>query len=866
MKSKLIIFSFIAVLLNYHDSVAAVECVVPPACSDLGFTQTYSDCINGDDKVDCPLNTTNLETNKYYCSKCKLHWTMENNECVAADNCSIYDVLTSAELYNGKVLTYAAVAGDNLKGDTNSAIYKAAHYAPKVNGVEVTSDEFKAGTWYLPTIGEWMEAWGFSGDNVCSITAGTGNSGAKSASQSSLDEMLTSNATYWSITEAENNVDDCVDEQGTECVKARNSKVWGFQAANGGRQPLTKTASYKVRYFNLLENDFCPKDNKDGTSTESDRIKVGDNVCNTITDENDNKKIPYGDECSDQSAIGRVVWVSESGQSAKIMSLSDEDSKWMTTTGGENEQEGKDQSSITNYSPNLLRNTLLQIGECNNYCPYPEYENWNPIDKGQENTNNIDSNLSTASPMVTTGAKNYTLPYFPQDPNIGKGTWYVPSISEWIFAIGFDQLTYATAIANADSGEAVTINSDIGSTKSGLNSIKDAFDAIRSRGYLVADFSTNAMYWSSTENKDNLGQAWGIYLDENNAGKRVFENKVTEGKVRYFNYLKDMFCQNAFGLEVGNVVFIKGNGELVIHNIEELPSSGEDETPVGVIVWAGRQSAKIISLKEGAYQWATNNTDAKTNAVSVNDFEVLYAGQTQGSITSCEEVAYTDKFGIETTLISKEDNKSCSDDKGTTYKLTDGNPVLCYPKECMCASDKTYVRDKEGDEPSCETAYRSCGSFSTANNTINTVDNSSRDLGCYPYSTDDENSEANECSGDGAQCTEKVVRMLANTMDVQKTWKQDGYPMWCFPNKDNDEHQVSGYSNKYNDSITKKCQDHENEFYAQGYKLVGPMLPTTDYDYLYPEPNYRIKRFIWEKASCQNDDEPHGFRCLYKKR
>ena len=210
-------------------------------------------------------------------------------------------------LFNGKANTEAILAE---LGEAASAASAADKF------YVIDEDE----EWYLPAIGEWMEAYG---TDMSAITNGFGTSGAgtTTANKTAINNALTTlrlagveakeltGSWYWSSSELP------------------GGYSWLLGAHNGNRSNLSKNKYYYVRAFQLLENCFDPLTLSDGSGAGGgvgglSAPKIGDIMY-------DDKSWSSSDEASyrqkageGRTAIGVVVGVEEDG-SVKIINLKD---------------------------------------------------------------------------------------------------------------------------------------------------------------------------------------------------------------------------------------------------------------------------------------------------------------------------------------------------------------------------------------------------------------------------------------------------------------------------------------------------------------------------------------------------------------
>ena len=240
-------------------------------------------------------------------------------------------------IHDGKGNTEAMVAAheNNTKDPlSNYAVFEAVNnYA-----VADAGDEFGEGTWYVPSIGEMMQIYGYTASNV----SGTATSGRYNKNLTNINNTLSEIGTavsgeYWTSTE----------------LNQYNS--WKFNTTTAYRNLYEKSNSLPVRAFQFLENAFNPLD----YATEQ-RPKIGNIYYNDGTwgDVDGHTKATEEDN---KVAVGVITNVSGSGD-ITIMSLDNvvvsEDTKKYKWGGW-----GTDQSDIDNIGANELTRRIRLEGE-----------------------------------------------------------------------------------------------------------------------------------------------------------------------------------------------------------------------------------------------------------------------------------------------------------------------------------------------------------------------------------------------------------------------------------------------------------------------------------------------------------------------
>ena len=214
----------------------------------------------------------------------------------------------NADLYDGQSNTQAIV---NQIGKQGLAAYAATQfYAP---GTDKNGD-FGQGNWYLPSIGEWMNVYGY---DTSKMTSGTGTSGAvgdnKAAINAALEKLKAGGADaaplssgyYWSSSEYGSNYS------------------WVLDMGSGYRGDYDKSSNYYERCFQLIENCFYPFNSSgaaSGGAGETAIPQIGDVMY-------DDKSFGSADDyaaakAAGKTAVGIITEVLDDG-SVKIMNLKD---------------------------------------------------------------------------------------------------------------------------------------------------------------------------------------------------------------------------------------------------------------------------------------------------------------------------------------------------------------------------------------------------------------------------------------------------------------------------------------------------------------------------------------------------------------
>ena len=207
-------------------------------------------------------------------------------------------------LFDGEANTKAIV--DSLGKDGSAANAAFQFYPPEVAKGDA---DFGAGTWYLPSIGELMEMYGFDFDKMTSMWDST--TGANRTNLNAINKTLTAlggevigNKYYWSSSENS------------------NSYSWHLSMGSGVRLDYGKFSGHYVRCFQLLENCFSPFNSSAGASGAGGvsgggaAPKIGDVMYSDKTWSSSDNIDPG------KKAVGVVVGVGNDG-SVKIVNLKD---------------------------------------------------------------------------------------------------------------------------------------------------------------------------------------------------------------------------------------------------------------------------------------------------------------------------------------------------------------------------------------------------------------------------------------------------------------------------------------------------------------------------------------------------------------
>ena len=194
-------------------------------------------------------------------------------------------------------------------GDDGAAASACKNYVPDAS---LTNDaDFGKGQWYLPSIGELTDMYGYDYDAM-DMTTGGGTSGAigdnkakinaalKTLQDKGADAKTLTEGWYWSSSEV------------------NDSSSWLLYLSSGGRSFNYKDNAYYVRPCQLLENCFNPATN---STPKIGNVMYADKTWGSAENYDGSKK-----------AVGIITHLSEDGSSATIVALKDiGTSKWQNS-------------------------------------------------------------------------------------------------------------------------------------------------------------------------------------------------------------------------------------------------------------------------------------------------------------------------------------------------------------------------------------------------------------------------------------------------------------------------------------------------------------------------------------------------------
>lgn len=220
--------------------------------------------------------------------------TLDNTAAISVSGTGSQKLVNgNAELFDGKSNTQAIV---NEMGANGIAATAATQFY-----VGDKTGNFGQGNWYLPSIGELMQIYGYDAD---AMTSGTGTSGKTGVNKAIINEALgklggdaavLTNGWYWSSS------------------GNGSSTAWDQHFNNGSITGPSKGASEYVRPVLALENGFNPL-----TISAADTPKIGDIMY-------DDKTWGSADDYASRgskTAVGVITDVSADG-TLKILALKD---------------------------------------------------------------------------------------------------------------------------------------------------------------------------------------------------------------------------------------------------------------------------------------------------------------------------------------------------------------------------------------------------------------------------------------------------------------------------------------------------------------------------------------------------------------
>ena len=320
MKQLLFILFAFCVISN---SYAQMDCESIPSCEELGYTQ---ESCSGGKGVRCPFDES-----KFYCSGVKQlpdapepvvtpeDWTAECADKI--DYCTAYNTecqctaCESGYLLSGGVCVvdpcaekcttaYPLFAGqDNTKAAVEQIGEKAlAAYAASQFYVGDKNGDFGQGKWYLPSIGEWMYAYG---TNVAQMKNGDGETGAEGNNNALINDALST------LLDKGIEADVLKSRYYLSSSETGPYNSWIIYGSSGYRAYRGKsTNNYALRCSLLLKDCFNPS--AGGTAPIIGDVMYSDKTYGSAADYN-GSKIP----------VGIVSSVSKDGSDVTIINLKD---------------------------------------------------------------------------------------------------------------------------------------------------------------------------------------------------------------------------------------------------------------------------------------------------------------------------------------------------------------------------------------------------------------------------------------------------------------------------------------------------------------------------------------------------------------
>ena len=541
-----------------------------------------------------------------------------NGQVIELDSVISYDsycnvCIINQSLFDGSANTDAIIS---QLGSSGVAAYAARQYYP--SAVSIDDPLFGRGKWYLPSIGEWLEA--FGSDKFASSL----NSNMKyrsqykaliqdaiqSIQQEGVDAEFPSGL-YWSSSEAE------------------EGKAWMYKSSNTSYQATSKQTDLGyVRPFMLLKNEYCylPKniDTFQG-QLNFDLIMPGDMVfsdgsildgfrTSTITEGIIHGVLMGNEVLNGIVPVGVVVDVSEDLGSLKVMALKDTSisSVIWGTANAISGIENYDNSSLEQIFSNMKNDKKAHTfcGSCTtDPIPSRPCKNDNRLYNGIANTNAMLSQWGEKAEAARATRQYYVIAE--DDPTFGQGKWYLPAIGELLEALEVNY--YEETWNHAEEGMLATpLTEAIRNGKLNKVLAEISGDAIELE-FKECIWSSSA--YDSVENFTTKSNVAMISTPLSGSGTTsYYVSRPTYGsqcKVRAFLLLENEFCPLVYsdqGIEVakiGDIMFSDKSLERIDWDAlsqwrvkyNGLISSGK--VPVGVVAGISDDgsSIKIINLR-----------------------------------------------------------------------------------------------------------------------------------------------------------------------------------------------------------------------------------------------------------------------------
>ena len=228
------------------------------------------------------------------------------------------------------------------------------------------------------------------------------------------------------------------------------------------------------------------------------------------------------DASSGKTPVGVVYYVTDDGRHGKVINLHDLgrassnaefnpqkpcDTTYKTFHWG---VYGTDIPDLTNWICGGSDNSYLTVAKKGDHS--------NPFWSAGKEYTQIIAEAQNNNLLYPASA---TLAFYPpgvdqNDPKVGKGKWYLPTLGELMDLYGYN---YTSGLGNCSSSTGAT-----GTTKTKVNA---TLQALKSKSAGNAEELTNSYYWSSSEYSS--GSSWKLYM---NNGNRNYDGKSNINYVR----------------------------------------------------------------------------------------------------------------------------------------------------------------------------------------------------------------------------------------------------------------------------------------------------------------------------------------------
>ena len=224
------------------------------------------------------------------CTACKDGFTLTKGTCL--DPC-VEKCKTAYPLFAGQANTKAAV--DQIGNEALAAYAASQFYVGDKNG------DFGQGKWYLPSMGEWMYAYGVDTSQITSVEGNFGTTGdnkklindaLNTLASKGVDAAALSTDYYWTSSEY------------------ASTASWIIYGGNGHKDSSVKNYRRAMRCSLLLKNIFNPS--ADGTAPKIGDVMYSDKTYGAVATY-DGSKTP----------VGVISSVAPNGQDVTIINLKD---------------------------------------------------------------------------------------------------------------------------------------------------------------------------------------------------------------------------------------------------------------------------------------------------------------------------------------------------------------------------------------------------------------------------------------------------------------------------------------------------------------------------------------------------------------